>query len=58
MTLISIRPDIGARSGHVMRILGLDSGEKPRSGGPNRLSASLPDGRKTLTGILRGMKVP
>jgi len=49
---------MGGRSGDVMIILGLRPGEKSRSVGPKRLSVSLPDGSNTLTGILRGVKVP
>ena len=55
--VISTRPDIGARSGHVITIFGRPPVKKSRSV-PKRSSASFPVGMKTLTGILRGEKVP
>jgi hypothetical protein len=58
--VISTKPGIGARSGDVMMILGPDASEKFNSDGSNRLFEALSDsaGRKTFTGIFRGVKVP
>ena len=43
-----------------MMILGPDASEKFNSGGSNKLFEALSDavGRKTFTGIFRGVKVP
>jgi hypothetical protein len=55
--VISIRPEIGARSGLVITIFGRLPVKKSRSV-PKRSSASFPEGTKTLTGIFRGVNVP
>ena len=53
-TETSTSPEIGERSGDVMTILGAKSSTVV----PKRLSVALVVGRKTLTGILRGVNVP